>query len=163
MSRRIRNERKHTSFTGIETCGICRNARTKNIVCNAKYKSFREQIDGLKIRDISADYLVKFKDYPQLPEGERVHQLIPVSGLKLSLSGIACYEKTVYLEAVQERDVLKAEHVFELLKAEHVFELMKAAVNGSKAGVRIFPPHQVEISGEAALFWRAEILTYQGQ
>lgn len=81
-------------------------------------------------------------------------QLIPVSGLKLSLSGIACYEKTVYLEVVPERAVLKA---------EHVFELMKAAVNGSEAGVRIFPPYQVEISGEAALFLRAEILPYQGQ
>lgn len=30
----------------------------KNIVCNAKNKSIREQIDGLKIRDISADWTV---------------------------------------------------------------------------------------------------------
>ena len=81
---------------------------------------------------------MKSKEYPQFPEGERVHQLIPVSDLKPSFSGIACYEKTVYLEEAPERAVLKA---------EHVFEMMKVTVNGSEAGVRIFPPYQVEISG----------------
>ena len=55
-----------------------------------------------------------------------------------SFSGIACYEKTVYLDEAPERAALKA---------EHVFEMMKVTVNGSEAGVRIFPPYQVEIGG----------------
>ena len=113
----------------------------KNIVCNVKHKSFREQIDGLESRDISADWtvsLVKAKEYPQFPEGKMVHELNPVSDEKPTFSGIACYEKTVYLDAVPERAVLKA---------EQVFEMMKVTVNGSEAGVRIFPPYQVEISG----------------
>lgn len=113
----------------------------KNIVCNVKHKSFTEQIDGLESRDISADWtvsLVKAKEYPQFPEGEMVHELKPVSDEKPTLSGIACYEKTVYLEEAPERAVLKA---------EQVFEMMKVTVNGSEAGVRIFPPYQVEISG----------------
>lgn len=113
----------------------------KNIVCNAKHKSFREQLDGLESRDISADWtvsLVKAKEYPQFPEGKMVHELNPVSDEKPTFSGIACYEKTVYLDAVPERAVLKA---------EQVFEMMKVTVNGSEAGVRIFPPYQVEISG----------------
>lgn len=67
-----------------------------------------------------------------------VHELKPVSDDKPTFSGIACYEKTVCLEEVPERAVLKA---------EHVFEMMKVTVNGSEAGVRIFPPYQVEISG----------------
>ena len=113
----------------------------KNIVCDAKHKSFREQLDGLESRDISADWtvsLVKAKEYPQFPEGKMVHELNPVSDEKPTFSGIACYEKTVYLDAVPERAVLKA---------EQVFEMMKVTVNGSEAGVRIFPPYQVEISG----------------
>ncbi len=113
----------------------------KNIVCNAKHKSFRAQLDGLESRDISADWtvsLVKAKDYPQFQKGEMVHELKPVSDEKPTFSGIACYEKTVYLEVVPERAVLKA---------EQVFEMMKVTVNGSEAGVRIFPPYQVEISG----------------
>jgi len=56
----------------------------------------------------------------------------------LGFSGIACYEKTVYLDEAPERAVLKA---------EHVLEMMKVTVNGSEAGVRIFPPYQVEVGG----------------
>lgn len=111
----------------------------KNIACNVKHKSFSEQLAGLESRDISADWtvsLVKSKEYPRFPQGETVHELKPVSDEKPSFSGIACYEKTVYLEEVPERAVLKA---------EHVFEMMKVMVNGSEAGVRIFPPYQVEI------------------
>ena len=111
----------------------------KNIVCDVKHRSFREQLAGLESRDISEDWtvsLVKSKEYPQFPAGEMVHELKPVSDDKPTFSGIACYEKTVCLEEVPERAVLKA---------EHVFEMMKVTVNGSEAGVRIFPPYQVEI------------------
>lgn len=111
----------------------------KNIACDVKHWSFREQLAGLESRDISEDWtvsLVKSKEYPQFPKGETVHQLKPVSDEKPSFSGIACYEKTVHLDEVPERAVLKA---------EHVFEMMKVTVNGSETGVRIFPPYQVEI------------------
>ncbi len=111
----------------------------KNIACDVKHWSFREQLAGLESRDISEDWtvsLVKSKEYPQFPAGEMVHELKPVSDDKPTFSGIACYEKTVCLEEVPERAVLKA---------EHVFEMMKVTVNGSEAGVRIFPPYQVEI------------------
>ncbi len=103
------------------------------------HESFRQQLTGLTPMDISEDWkvsMVKSIDYPNFSEGERMEKLVPISDEKPSFAGIIRYEKTVMLEKIPKKAVLRA---------EHVYEMMKITVNGQEAAVRIFPPYQVEI------------------
>lgn len=111
----------------------------KNIVCNVSHTPFTKQLEGLECKDISKGWTVstgKAKDYPEFPEGKYVDGLKDISDEKPSFAGVVRYEKTIHLDRVPKEAVLKA---------EQVFEMMKVTVNGSEAGVRIFPPYQVRL------------------
>lgn len=114
----------------------------KNIVCNVKHKPIMKQMEGMGCEDISKSWtvsMVKAKDYPEFPEGTHVDELKAVSDENPSFVGVIRYEKSIHLDKVPKEAVLKA---------EQVFEMMKVVVNGSEAGVRIFPLYQVEIGSE---------------
>lgn len=113
----------------------------KNIVCDVMHKSFTQKLEGLECKDISGDWtvsMVRAKEYPKFPEGKKAAELKAVSDEHPSFAGVIRYEKTIHLDEVPKAAVLKA---------EHVYEMMKVIVNGSEAGVRIFPPYQVGIEG----------------
>ncbi len=103
------------------------------------HQSFRQQLAGLTPEDISGDWkvsMVRSIEYPNFPEGTEKKVLEPVSDENPSFAGIIRYEKTVNLEKIPAKAVLRA---------EHVYEMMKIAVNGQETAVRIFPPYQAEI------------------
>ncbi len=111
----------------------------KNIVCNVRHTPFTKQLEGMECEDISKGWtvsMVKAKDYPEFLEGKYADELKAISDEKPSFAGVVRYEKTIHLDRVPKEAILKA---------EQVFEMMKVVVNGSEAGVRIFPPYQVKI------------------
>ena len=111
----------------------------KEITCDAVHKSFRQQIEGMTREDISNDWniaMVRSKEYPAFPDSIKAEVLKPISDGYPSFAGIIRYEKTVRLEKIPAEAIIKA---------EHVYEMMKVFVNDKEAGVRLFPPYQVNI------------------
>lgn len=92
------------------------------------------------VTDISKEWSVcktRMIDYPSFGEKEEMENLIPISDVAPTFSGVIQYEKTIELEKKPEKAVLQL---------EHVYEVMTVYVNGENAGMCIRPPYQLEIS-----------------
>ena len=103
------------------------------------HKSFRQQTEGLDCMDVSTGWLVsmvKSKIYPDFPIGTEVDTLVPISDKMPSFAGVIRYEKSIAFDKAP---------VEAFLCAEHVYEMMKVTINGQEAGIRLFPPYQIEI------------------
>ena len=124
--------------------------------CTAVHTSFTDQLAGLAARDISANWkvsLINPKEYPVSFETMEMPELVEVSESHPTFSGIIRYEKSVTLDAVPAKAILKLEQVYEVA---HVF------VNGEDAGYILTPPYQIEIgsylkTGENEI--KVEVLT----
>lgn len=111
----------------------------KEIACDIIHKSFNRQVEGMISEDLSDNWrvaMVRSIEYPAFPEGTETEILKPVSDENPSFAGIIRYEKEIEMEDAPAEAYIRA---------ENVYEMMKVIVNGKEAGVRLFPPYQVEI------------------
>lgn len=111
----------------------------KEIACNIIHTPFSRQTEGMRGKDISLCWKVgrgSAKAYPNMTETQVMEELVPVSEMDPAFSGVIRYEKTLNLEKLPKKAVIRA---------EHVYEVMKVTVNGETAGIRLAPPYQLEV------------------
>lgn len=111
----------------------------KEIACNIIHTPFSRQTEGMRGKDISLCWKVgrgSAKAYPNMTETQVMEELVPVSEMDPAFSGVIRYEKTLNLEELPKKAVIRA---------EHVYEVMKVTVNGETAGIRLAPPYQLEV------------------
>lgn len=91
--------------------------------------------------DISCNWQVETVsagEYPDFTAEEMMKELVPISELDFTFSGIIRYQKNISLSQRPKQAVLYA---------EHVYNVMRVFVNGSLAGSRLTPPYQMDVSG----------------
>lgn len=97
-------------------------------------------VDASNTVDISADWDLSFAkaiDYPRMSEKKHLKKLIPVSDMDFEFAGIMRYEKTIHIDTLPKKAVLKA---------EHVYEVARMFVNNELAGSRVTPPYEWDIT-----------------
>lgn len=116
---------------------------TKSVSCKEEqlpvHESFREQVRGGKVTDISSGWYVSCarpKEYPLFGPEKEEQILYPFSDTNPKFSGVIRYRRKV--------EILTRGRVF--LRAESVGEIMRVLVNGEEAGIRLTPPYQTELT-----------------